>query len=101
MVTRGTKLRAANDPAPENEVAPKNEPAQKIEIVAKADPLSQRKRPEAGRYLLQVDRQTKGSYQTAETAEAVGLAIKTGHPIVQVSIYDSIDCVNKLVELPS
>jgi len=29
---------------------------------------SQRKRPESGRYLLQVDRQTKGSYPTAEAA---------------------------------
>jgi hypothetical protein len=27
--------------------------------------FSRRKRPELGRYLLQVDRQTKGSYQTA------------------------------------
>ena len=26
--------------------------------------VSQRKRPESGRYLLQVDRQTKGSYPT-------------------------------------
>jgi hypothetical protein len=36
---------------------------------AEAEPeehFSQRKRPESGRYLLQVDRQTKGSYQTAE-----------------------------------
>jgi len=28
--------------------------------------FSQRKRPESGRYLLQVDRQTKGSYKTSE-----------------------------------
>ena len=35
---------------------------------SKAEPeehFSQRKRPESGRYVLQVDRQTKGSYQTA------------------------------------
>jgi hypothetical protein len=30
--------------------------------------FSQRKRPESGRYLLQVDRQTKGSYKTSEAA---------------------------------
>ncbi|MPZ36492.1 MAG: hypothetical protein GEU95_00260 [Rhizobiales bacterium] len=63
-------------------------------------PASQRKRTEIGRYLLQVDRQTKGSYETAESAEVVGLAIKTGHPVVQVSIYDSVECRNTLVELP-
>ena len=61
---------------------------------------SQRKRVETGRYLLQVDRQTKGSYETAESAEAAGLTIKTGHPVVQVSVYDSVDCRNTLVELP-
>jgi hypothetical protein len=81
------KLREGADPAPE--------PDQPVK------PNSQRKRPEAGRYLLQVDRQTKGSYATASAAEAAGLAIKTGHPIVQVSIYDSVDCQNKLVELPT
>ena len=62
---------------------------------------SQRKRAEIGRYLLQVDRQTKGSYETAESAEAAGLTIKTGHPVVQVSVYDSVDCRNTLVELPT
>jgi hypothetical protein len=63
--------------------------------------FSQRKRPEAGRYLLQVDRQTKGSYQTPEAAQTVALVIKTGHPIVQVSIYDSVDCVSTMVEVPA
>ena len=28
--------------------------------------VSQRKRPESGRYLLQVDKQTKGSYKTPQ-----------------------------------
>ena len=53
--------------------------------------FSQRKRPESGRYLLQVDRQTKGSYKTSEAAQAAGREIKAAYPIVQVSIYDSID----------
>ena len=34
--------------------------------------FSQRKRPESGRYLLQVDRQTKGSYKTVDAAQAAG-----------------------------
>jgi hypothetical protein len=84
MVARVIKLREAGDPAPETE-----------------ERLSQRKRPETGRYLLQVDRQTKASYPTAEAAQAAGMAIKTGYPIVQVSIYDSVEYQNTLVELPA
>ena len=61
---------------------------------------SQRQRPENGRYLLQVDRQTKGSYPTAEAAQSAALIIKKGYPVVQVSIYDRIDNTNTLVELP-
>jgi len=45
--------------------------------------FSQRKRPETGRYLLQVDRQTKGSYKTSEAAQSAALEIKTGYPMVQ------------------
>ena len=54
---------------------------------------SQHQRPESGRYLLQVDRQTKGSYPTAEAVQSAALVIKKGYPVVQVS-------VNTLVELP-
>ncbi len=63
--------------------------------------FSQRKRPERGRYLLQVDRQTKGSYTTSEAAQAAALLIKTKFPIVQVSVYDSVDNSNTLVEAPA
>jgi hypothetical protein len=63
--------------------------------------LSQRKRPELGRYLLQVDRQTKGSYQTVETAESAGLAIKKEYPILHVTVYDSIDCASTVLALPA
>ena len=35
-------------------------------------PLSQSRRPELGRFLLQVDRQTKSSHETLEAAEAAG-----------------------------
>ena len=71
-------------------VAPSEEPADEA--------FTQRKKPETGRFLLQVDRQTKGSYTTAEAAEQVGLAIKKGHPIVKVAVYDAVDCVNKIIE---
>jgi hypothetical protein len=63
--------------------------------------FSQRKRPESGRYLLQVDRQTKGSYATPEAAQAAAMVIKTGYPIVQVSVYDSLESTNTLVEAPA
>jgi hypothetical protein len=59
---------------------------------------SQGKRPERGRFLLQVDRQTKGSYPTSEAAQAAALLIKKKYPIVKVSIYDSVDNSNTLVE---
>ena len=63
--------------------------------------FSQRKRPERGRFLLQVDRQTKGSYMTSEAAQAAALVIKKNYPIVQVSVYDSVDNSNTLVEAPA
>jgi hypothetical protein len=61
---------------------------------------SQRKRAETGRYLLQVDRQTKGSYQTPEAAQSAALVIKKGYPIVQVAVYDSVEYSHTTVELP-
>jgi hypothetical protein len=63
--------------------------------------LSQRKRPERGRFLLQVDRQTKDSYTTSEAAQAAALIIKKNYPIVKVSVYDSVDNSNTLVEAPA
>jgi hypothetical protein len=62
--------------------------------------FSQRKRPPTGRFLLQVDRQTKESYATTEAAEEAGLAIKTAHPVVQVAVYDSVEFVNKVIAVP-
>jgi hypothetical protein len=59
---------------------------------------SQSKRPERGRYLLQVDRQTKGSYTTVEAAQSAAQAIKTGYPIVQVSVYDSVEHTHTTIE---
>ncbi len=65
-----------------------------------AEAPSQRQRAESGRYLLQVDRQTKGSYPTAEAAQSAALVIKKGYPIVQVTVYDRVANTNTLVELP-
>jgi hypothetical protein len=62
--------------------------------------VAQGKRPDSGRFRLQVDRQTKASYSTNEAAEAAGLAIKQAYPILYVSVYDPVDGVTKIVELP-
>jgi hypothetical protein len=62
--------------------------------------FSQRQKPDIGQFRLQVDRQTKASFETFDAAEAVGMVIKKGHPVVQVSIYDAVECVNRVLELP-
>jgi hypothetical protein len=59
--------------------------------------FSQRKRPDVGRFVLQVDRQTKSSYQTAEGAQAAGLAIKNGFPLLHVTVYDSVECAHTTI----
>ena len=62
---------------------------------------SQRKQTEAGPYLLQVDRQTKSSFNTFEAARSAAMQIKTGFPMLQVSIYDSVSTSYTLVDLPA
>ena len=81
MATRQIKMPVKDDSATEME-----------------EVFSQSKRPERGRFLLQVDRQTKGSYTTAEAAQTAALVIKNAYPIVQVSVYDNVDNSNTLVE---
>ncbi len=85
MASRQIKMPAKNDDA-----------EQEVE-----EAFSQRKRPERGRYLLQVDRQTKNSYTASEAAELAALAIKTGYPIVQVSVYDSVENTHTTIEAPA
>jgi hypothetical protein len=63
--------------------------------------LSQRKRPELGRYLLQVDRQTKSSYHTVESAESAGLAIKKNYPTLHVAVYDSVEGSSTVLVAPA
>jgi len=61
--------------------------------------LGRRKRPEQGRFHLQVDRQTKASYEAKEAAEEAGLAIKKGHPILHVEVFDAVAGVSNIIEL--
>jgi hypothetical protein len=61
--------------------------------------FSQRRTPDLGQFRLQVDRQTKASFATYEAAEQAGLVIKKGHPVVRVAVYDSVECVNRIIEL--
>jgi hypothetical protein len=89
MATRPTKTITVK---PEADDLAQEEPAQELP--------SQRKLPDVGRFRLQVDRQTKGSYATLEAAEAAGTAIKKKHPIVQVAVYDLTESLNKIIELP-
>ena len=63
--------------------------------------FSQSKQPERGRYLLQVDRQTKSSYPTMEAAQAAALLIKKAYTVVQVSVYDSVDHTYTMMEAPA
>ena len=73
------------------------------EIANLSDPahehLGRRKRPEQGRFHLQVDRQTKASYETNEAAEEAGIAIKKRHQILHVEVFDVVAGVSKLIEL--
>lgn len=58
--------------------------------------VDQRKQPEQ-RFRLQVDRQTKRSFPTLKAAVEAGAAIKKAYPVVQVSVYDSVEAVNQMV----
>jgi hypothetical protein len=72
----------------------KDESADDVEV----EPVSQKRRPELGRYKLQVDKQTKASYETSEAAEKVGMAIKKSFPVVQVAIHDTVESVSRILE---
>ena len=62
--------------------------------------LGQGKQLDEGQFRLQVDRQTKTSYATYEAAKEEALAIKKAHPMLHVAVFDAIEGVNKLIELP-
>jgi hypothetical protein len=90
MALRSKTLTKLNDPVLAKPNAPEEPPEEVI---------SQRRRPE-GRFLLQVDRQTKVSFSTFEEAEKAGLAIKKNFPVVRVAVYDSVASENTILELP-
>jgi hypothetical protein len=62
-----------------------NMPKREDEVVL---PTGQKK-PLLYRFWLQVDRQTKNSFETFKDAETAGKAIKKAHPKLHVSIYDA------------
>ena len=62
-------------------------------------PPEQQQQTDEGRFRVKVDRQTKSSYETYEAAEAAGMTIKKGHPIVQVAVYDTVAGEHKVLEL--
>jgi hypothetical protein len=80
---------------------PMKMPAKKNSDDETPEVVSQRVKPERGRYLLQVDRQTKGSFQDMKAAQMAGLEIKTGFPILQVAIYDRVNSSYALAQLPA
>jgi hypothetical protein len=97
------------EPSPE-EAAPDASGRRKSKTISLAQPdavaeepvpelLGRRKRPEVGQFRLLVDRQTKASFATYEAAEKAAMAIKTGHPIVSVVVYDAKDGENHVMEL--
>jgi hypothetical protein len=55
--------------------------------------------PEQGRYRLQVDRQTKGSYPTREAANEAAVAIKQAFPILHVAVFDAEEGQSELIVL--
>jgi hypothetical protein len=57
------------------------------------------KRPDSGRFRLQVDRQMKAAYSSYEAAEAAGMTIKKAYPFLLVAVYDGVENVSKVLEL--
>jgi hypothetical protein len=63
--------------------------------------FKQRRRPESGKFRLQVDRQTKAWYATREAADEAALAINKAFPILQVAVHDTATGDGKIIELPN
>ena len=66
-----TKIRATKKPAP--------------------NIVTGQSKPSFHQFLLKVDGQTKDSFTTFETAEKIGRKIKQAYPVVQVSVYDTVE----------
>jgi hypothetical protein len=55
-----------------------------------AEVLPKNTKPELLRYCLQIDRQTKTSFNSFEAAEKKGKEIKKTFPVVQVAVFDAV-----------
>jgi len=79
-------------------------PAKKVANAANTEPTKQvrpqQRQPEAGRYYLEIDRQTKRSFKTSEAARAAAHEIKARFPALQVSVYDSTSKSRNMVDVP-
>jgi hypothetical protein len=82
--------------APSQMKMPEKKKIENVETDA-VEYFSQRKRPEVGRFLLQVDRQTKRSYQNLETAESAALNIKKSYPLLHVAVYDTVEFATSVI----
>lgn len=69
------------------------------------DQFSGRRRPAEtaleGRFLLQVDRQTKEAFQTREAAQKAGMALKRAFPILHVGVLDVEEGKSEAIVPPS
>ena len=68
------------------------------DVPEEAPERATQRKPQSGRYALQVDRQTKRSYETPEEAEAAGSALKKAFPVVHIAVYDTVDYTRKAIE---
>lgn len=55
-------------------------------------------KPSFHQFRLKVDGQTKDSFTTIEAAEKAALKIKQAYPVVQVSVHDSIEGRQIIIE---
>jgi hypothetical protein len=56
---------------------------------------------EAGRYWLQIDRQTKSSYDELEAAQTAGEIIKKRFPQIHVALYDRQSGLHSVLRNPA
>jgi hypothetical protein len=100
MAKAPLKLPAKEAAEPETASQPDTETASTPIALNMPEARGQRRTTEAGRYWLQIDRQTKSSYDTAEAAATAGILIKKQFSMVQVAVYDRKDGTNQILELP-
>jgi hypothetical protein len=94
------KLPAKEATEQETASQPDTETVSTLNAPAIPEVRAQRRTTEPGRFWLQIDRQTKSSYDTAEAAATAGILIKKQFSMVQVAIYDRKEGSNQILELP-